>query len=163
MKNLLIIGAGQYGSVVYDIASSLKEFSRIEFLDDNNKKAIGKVENLKDFKGEFTHCIVAVGNPEIRKAFLQKAENEGFAIETLISHMAFCSPSATIGEGSIIEPMAVVNANAVLGKGCIVSAGGVVNHNAEVKNFSQVDCNATVSSRAVVEENEKIPCGEVRK
>lgn len=161
MKKLLIIGAGQYGSVVQDIANSLKEFSRIEFIDDNSEKAIGKVKNLKDFKGEFTHCIAAVGNPEIRKAFLQQAKGEGFAVEPLISPMAFCSPTATVGEGSVLEPMAVVNANAVLGKGCIVSAGGVVNHNAILGDFSQVDCNATVSARAVVEENKKIPCGEV--
>lgn len=161
MKNLLIIGAGQFGSVVEDIAISLNEFSRIEFLDDNSEKAIGRVENLRDFSGEFTHCIVAIGNAVIRKAFLEKAQAEGFSTEPLISPKAFCSPSARLGDGTIIEPMAVVNANAALGKGCIVSAGGVVNHNAILGDFSQVDCNATVSARAVVEENKKIPCGEV--
>ena len=34
MKNLLIIGAGQYGVVAKEIAESMKCFEKIDFVDD---------------------------------------------------------------------------------------------------------------------------------
>ena len=34
MKNLLIIGAGQYGMVAKEIAESMKCFEKIDFVDD---------------------------------------------------------------------------------------------------------------------------------
>ena len=39
MKNLLIIGAGQYGMVAKEIAESMKCFEKIDFVDDVCRKS----------------------------------------------------------------------------------------------------------------------------
>lgn len=39
-KNLLILGAGQYGYVAKEVAESMGHFEKITFLDDNNERAI---------------------------------------------------------------------------------------------------------------------------
>ena len=41
-KNLLILGAGQYGQVAKEIAEETGYFDKIAFLDDNSEQAIGK-------------------------------------------------------------------------------------------------------------------------
>ena len=45
-KSLLIIGAGEYGQVIKEIAE-LNGFEKIEFLDDKNPIAIGKINQLE--------------------------------------------------------------------------------------------------------------------
>ena len=44
-KNLLILGAGQYGQIVYETAEAMGCFDRIDFLDDQNPIAIGVLED----------------------------------------------------------------------------------------------------------------------
>ncbi len=161
MKKLLILGAGQYGSVAYDIAKNTREFSQIEFLDDNNPIAIGKFSDYLRFSEEFSHAVVAIGNPDIKLDFLEKLKKSDFCVLPLISPLAFVSESATLGDGVIIEPLAVISANAVVEDGCIISAGAVVNHNAVVEKGCHIDCNCTVAARAVVKEKTKLPCGSV--
>ncbi len=158
---LLILGAGQYGHVALDVATSTEKFSKIDFLDDNNEKAIGILNKLADFKGKYDCCTVAIGNNELRETFLKNAEDIGYDLSPLISPHAFISPSATIEKGAIIEPFAVVNANAVVGKGSYVSACSVINHNAVVGEYCHIDCGTIVTARAIVSPKTKTPCGAV--
>ena len=50
-KNLLIIGAGDYGQIAYEIAEAMERFEKIDFLDDNSELAIGKEVILKSWQG----------------------------------------------------------------------------------------------------------------
>lgn len=159
MANLLIIGAGQYGNVVYELANSTANFETIDFLDDNNEKAIGKLSDIESYQKLYDMAIVAIGNPEIRLNYLDLLEAYGYTIPVLISPFAYVSPTAKIQKGSIIEPMAVIHNNTDIGKGCIICAGAVVNHNATIKSGCQIDCNATVPAQASLPQNTKLESG----
>lgn len=159
MKSLLIIGAGEYGQLVHEIAEALA-YDKIEYLDDNSILAIGTVKEFPHFEGQYEEFIVAIGNPEIRKSLFENL-SRCFSPATLIHPRAYVSPSASIGRGTIIEPMAVVQSNSVVGEGCIINTGAVVNHNCKVGAYSQIDCNATVSARTEVKSGVKILAGSV--
>ena len=116
--NLLILGAGEYGQLVKELVRN--KYTTIDFLDDRSETAIGKLEDYKKYVGKY-EAIVAIGNNDVRMAWLEKLEEAGFNIPTLISPQAYVSPSAVIGQGCIIEPMAVINANAKVEKGSIIS------------------------------------------
>ena len=77
MSNLLILGAGQYGSVVYEIAESLQCYNKINFLDDKNPVAIGILQDYTKFVGEYDSAIVAIGNPDIRLNYIEKLKAAG--------------------------------------------------------------------------------------
>ena len=155
---LLILGAGEYGQLVKELAQN--KYATIDFLDDNLSVAIGKFGEYKKFVGEY-EAIVAIGNNEARLAWIEKLVEVGFVIPTLISPQAFVSPSAKIEMGCIIEPMAVINTNGKVEKGTIVSAGAVVNHNAVVKQGCHIDCNAVVGADAIVPEKMHLNYGQV--
>lgn len=159
MKNLLILGAGQYGSVVYEIAMAMECFDKVEFLDDNNPMAIGKLQDYLQFADEYAEAIVAIGNPKIRLEYIEKLENAGYEIATLIHPKAYVSPTSTVDVGCVIEPMAGINANAVVGKGCLVSMGAIINHNAVINAGCHIDCGSVVVARNIVQENTKIQNG----
>ena len=149
--NLLIIGAGQYGYVAKEIAESLNEYEKIDFLDDNNEEAIDKVSNLSNFKNDYDRAIVSIGNPEVREKLTKELLDNNFILAKLISPKAYVSNSSTVGDGSIVEPMAVVNANSKVGISTLVCAGAIINHNAIVKDFCQINCGSVVKPNSIVE------------
>lgn len=167
-QKLLIIGAGIYGLVAKEIAESMGCFERIAFADDHAEQStdgtpvIGTTWDLPALSNEYTHVVVAIGNPEVRQKLLNRiAEETRLQVANLISPCAYVSPSAQLGKGCIIEPMAVVHANCVLGSGCFICAGAVVNHASICGECVQVDCNATVAGRTVIARGAKIPAGTV--
>ena len=72
MKKLLILGAGQYGKVAYEIASTMEQFERIEYLDDNSETAVGKLSDYKKLKNDYDSAIVAIGNAEMRLDLIEQ-------------------------------------------------------------------------------------------
>lgn len=160
-RNLLILGAGQYGRVARETAQAMGSFEKIEFLDDNSLIAIGQLEDYIDLLQSYDSAFVAMGNPQLRMYWLDKLERAGFDLPALVHPKAYVSPSAKLGKGIIVEPMAVVNSEAVIETGGLLCAGCVVNHNAHVLPGCQVDCNAVVSSNAVLPEGTKVASGTV--
>lgn len=158
--NLLILGAGQYGCLVKEIAEAMDCFGIIDFLDDQNPKAIGKLSEYGAYCGAYSCAAVAMGDPQLRLQYLERLGAQ-FQLPQLIHPQSYVSPSAVLGPGCVVEPMAVIHTGATLGKGCLVCAGAVVNHNAIVGDGCQLDCNCTVTARAEVFSGSKVHSGEV--
>ena len=157
-KSLLIIGAGIYSTVAFDVAESMNFFDKIDFADDqavstpDGKPVVGKISE---------YAFVAIGNPKIRLTLINKLEDEtSLKVWSLVSPQAYVSPSAQIYKGTIVEPMAVIHAKSVIMTGCIISAGAVVNHASVLCDGVHVDCNATVGGTALVPAGTKIFSGE---
>lgn len=160
-KSLLILGAGQYGQVVRETAEAMGCFSKIAFLDDNSPLAIGKMAEYEGFVKEYGNAFVAMGNPLLRRQWLDALEKAEYDLPVLIHPKAYVSPSALLGKATIVEPLAVVNTGAVVEQGGLLCAGCVVNHNAHVMPVCQIDCNAIVASNATVPEGTKVCSGVV--
>jgi acetyltransferase-like isoleucine patch superfamily enzyme len=150
--NLLILGAGSQGSVVKETAEALGVFHDIAYLDDdlNNKLAIDTCENYKKYINQYPIAIPSFGNCELRAKWIERLEEAGFIIPTLIHPMATVSPSAVIEEGTIVEMKAIINTGAVIKHGCIISSGAVVDLNAVVCENTHVGSAATVKKNAIV-------------
>ncbi len=159
MDNLLILGAGQYSSIIYEIAEASGNYGKIDFLDDYNPTAIGKLSESKSFIKSYNSAIVAIGNPEKRLELTEELENIGYTIPVLISDKAFVSKSSVIEKGTVIEPMSVVHSNVYIGKSCLICAGAVINHNAIIEAGCQVDCNSTVCAQETLPKNTKLNSG----
>ena len=162
-NNLLIVGAGDYGYIIKEIAQTAGTFGKISFVDDNSTRedVAGTTNMLYELSAEYRYCIVAIGNSTIRKRFFSLVSECGYEIPTLVHPKAYLSPSAKVGRGSVIEPMAVVHSNAFIGEGCLICAGSIVNHNASIGDFCQIDCNAVIGAGAFIPEETKIVYGEV--
>ena len=161
-RTLLIVGAGTYSYIAYEIAVDMKLFDCIDFIDDeknvapNGAAVIGKMSDLKALSDNYTDAIVAIGNPDVRLAAIERISNEtNLNVCTLISPHAYVSPSATLAEGVIVEPMAVVQSDASIEKCSLISSGAVIKHNATVKEFCYIDCNFVVASGEVVSPKSK--------
>ena len=160
MSSLLIIGAGQYGMVVKEIAEFLG-YEKIGFLDDNNPIAIGGLDEYTGFTDEYGSAAAAIGNAEMRMKLLKELEKAGYELPVLIHNKAYVSPSARIGAGTVIEPMAVVNTDTEIGIGCIISAGAIINHNCIIGDGCHIDCGTVVGARTVIKAKTNTKYGEI--
>lgn len=167
---LLIVGAGTYAAVAAEIAASMGCFEKISFVDDERKATasgvavVGTTQDIGKLADEYDSIVVALGDPHVRLALLEKIKSDTpYRIASLISPLAYVSPSAHITEGCVIEPMAVIHTGCLLKRGCIISAGAVVNHESICSEGVHVDCNATVAGYTTVPARAKIPCGETFK
>lgn len=172
-KNLLILGAGQYGTVVKEIAEAMGCFDKIDFLDDTfgmgatdgnyHEPSIGKLTDLEKYSPDYTYAIVAMGDAQLRQLWTNKALENCYRIPVIVSPMAYVSKSAQLRQGDVIEPLAVVHANAAIGVATYISAGAIVNHNSFISDYCHINCNAVVMSGALVAPCTYVqPCEVVR-
>jgi UDP-N-acetylbacillosamine N-acetyltransferase len=159
-KNLLILGAGQFGTVVKEIAESLGVFEKIAFLDDTfgreeyegdyHEQSIGKLDQYEEFRADYNYALVSIEDPEIRMEWTKKLLESDYSIPILVSPHAYVSPNAQLSMGTVVEPMAVVNANTHIGNGSFVAAGAVIDHNLFVADYCNIQCGTIVMPGALV-------------
>lgn len=70
MKRLWILAAEGHGTVVKEVAE-VGGYSKIDFFDNNFPHAIGKINDLENFK-EYESVFVSIGNNKIRKQLLDR-------------------------------------------------------------------------------------------
>lgn len=167
-RSLLIIGAGTYGLVAYELACDMNQFKKIDFVDDKRTESpvgdiiVGDTGDLVALSAGYTDVIVAVGNPETRLQLLDRINREtSLHIATLVSPKAYIAPTATVAEGVIVEPFAVVHTRCEIQRGCLISAGAVINHESVCEEGVHVDCNASISGYERVPSKTKVTCGTV--
>ena len=124
MKRLVILGAGGYGRTVADVAHQLG-YSTIVLDDADPAHPLSSFQSYFNFS---TFFIPAFGNNAFRMEWINKIEENGGQLATLIHPTAYVSPTATIKSGTVILPHAVVNTDVVVGKGCIINLGAIVDH-----------------------------------
>lgn len=149
-KNLLILGAGQYGHVVKEIAEDTGIFDKIDFLDDFAPSAIGRFDEIEKFKTEYKNAVVALGNADLREKLIGNLILAGYNLPAIISPKAYVSKSAKLGYNTIIEPLAIVNTESEIGNGTFICAGAIVNHNVKIGECCLLQCGSVVPANSVV-------------
>ena len=164
MVNVYLFGASGHGKVVKDILNA--NGVKVEaFVDDNPRvdECSGR-KVLHDATG-LSPMIVSIGVNKIRRIvvdrLIAKANAEGYPLEfaTAIHPSAIISPSAKIGEGTVVMAGAVINADAVIGKHCIVNTGATVDHDCVVEDYCHIAPGANVSGGTHIGEGTWIGIG----
>lgn len=124
MNRLVILGAGGYGNTVKDIAEQLGyEVIQLDDADETHPLA-----SFTEYVNSSTEFIPAFGNNEFRLSWLDRLQDAGALLATLIHPTAYISPKAKIGEGIVVLPHAIVNTDVTIDRGCILNLGCMVDH-----------------------------------
>ena len=157
MKRLVILGSGGYGRTVRDIAESLG-YSTIVLDDANLLHPLSSFQSCIDSSTSF---IPAFGNNALRMEWINKIEESGGHLATLIHPTAYVSPTATINPGTVILPHAIINTDVLVGKGCIINLGAIVDHGCILEEGVHLAPGAIVKGENRIEKCSKIEAGEV--
>ena len=130
-KVIIILGSGSQGLITSDLCRDM-DLKVKGFLDDT--KDVGTQVNGLPVMGEFSLArdgslgkdvsyTVALGDPFARSQIFRKILLAGGEAATIVHPKAWISPSATIGEGSVISPFCYLKAGARIGRFCLLEVG----------------------------------------
>lgn len=157
---LNILGASGHGRVVADIAK-LRGYTEIYFYDDNQSlkecggyPVVGTEVDLGQAIGQL---FIAIGNPKIRRRFMEKYKNRNFPV--LIHPKAVVAKNAEIKSGSVIMAGAVINTGVKIGIGCIVNTSSSVDHDCLIGDYAHVSVGTHLCGTVGVGEDTWIGAG----
>lgn len=156
-KKLVILGSGGYGRTVYDIAEQLGY--SITVLDDTDKEH--PLASFVCYIDDDTEFIPAFGNNEFRLQWINRIEEAGRKLATLIHPSAYVSPKAQVSVGCVILPGAIVNTGSKVGKGCIINLGAMVDHDVVIEEGVHLCLRCIVKGENRISRCEKIEAGEI--
>lgn len=152
---MYLYGASGHGKVIKDIAEA-QGCSVEGFVDDNTNLSLYCEKKVYHQVDGLSPMIVSIGDNKTRKRIVEKMECQ----YTLAIHpSAIVSPSAKIGEGTVVMPGAIINADAVIGKHCIINTGASVDHECVVGDYCHIAPHASLCGQVHVGEGTLISVG----
>ncbi len=163
MSNLLILGAGGMGHMIYEMAMESGEYEKVSFLDDAKKEStvVGKLIDYSDFHGEYDCAVAAFGNNKLRLSWIEKLMACGYTVPVIVHPSAVVSSSAEIGAGCFVMPRAVINTKARLDIGCLVNSGAVVDHDAVLEKGCHISLGSVIRAYCQISAFRKVADGKV--
>ena len=164
MKKLLILGAGGYGRTIADVARQLGCYQKIAFLDDGREGVpgvLGICEDFLQFADEATEMYPAFGSNATRMSWMERLEEHGIRVPTLVHPTAYVSPLATLYAGVTVLPGAVVNTGVTVEQGCIINIGALIDHDSVIEPGCHLAPGAIVKAENRIPAFSKIDSGTV--
>ncbi|HEY0111893.1 MAG TPA: NeuD/PglB/VioB family sugar acetyltransferase [Allosphingosinicella sp.] len=157
---LAIFGSGGMGRELYDVAVRAMPGREIVFVTDHpngpilGSSAIGPDELLRE-----DELIIAVGDSHHRKTVADRFVGRSFA--NLHSCNSLVSPSAQIGEGSVVCDFSVVNSSTVIGRHFQGNVFSQVSHDCRIGDFVTLSPRASVNGWVEIGDGTLIGAGAI--
>lgn len=160
MGKVYLYGASGHGKVIKETLEA--NGSGVEaFVDDN--LAVNECAGLPVLHSAqgCSPVIVSIGVNRVRKIIVERLQAADSNVEfaTAIHPSAVVSPSAKIGEGTVVMAGAVINADAVIGKHCIVNTGATIDHDVVLEDYVHVAPGVNISGATHVGEGTWVGVG----
>ena len=153
MRKINLFGASGHAKVIIDIIER-NGFEVGCIFDDNIEvenfmgRKVYSVYNLELLNAN--PIIISIGDNKVRKAIHDKFQLN--LAPPLIHPSAIVSPSASIGNGTVIMPNAVVNAAVSIGKNCIINTAAVVEHDCAVHDYVHMSPKSSLAGGVIIKE-----------
>lgn len=163
---LLILGAGGHGRAVADLARACG-FTIAGFTEPGGRgrDVVGTDDDLLALTQRLSldGAVVGVGNTALarRAALFGRLRERGLATPRLVHPSAIVSPSATVGEGTVVLPNAVVGADCVVGSNVVIYSGCVLEHDCRIEDHAYLAPGAILCGEVRVEEGAFVGAGAV--
>lgn len=152
---MFLYGASGHAKVIIDILKA--NGMEIEGLLDDNPD-VTELMGYKVLHGvnDVSSLIISIGNNRIRKMIAERLETR---FEKAVHPSAIMSPSAKVGDGTVVMQGAIVQACAEIGKHCIVNTGASVDHECVLEDYVHVSPHSTLCGNVHVGEGAWIGAG----
>ena len=123
--------------------------------DDPELSALCGVPVVHDAKG-LSPMIISIGNCVNRRTIAEKLHCE---FGSAIHPSAVISPSATLGEGTVVMAGAVINAETKVGCHCIINTKASIDHECVIEDYCHIAPGCTISGAVHIGEGTWIGVG----
>lgn len=159
MEIINLFGASGHAKVIEDIISSQSNKVGCMFDDAPHCSEIHGIPVYKTPEAIVNGpLIISIGSNKIRKLI---AERYSVDYAKAVHQNAIISPTATIGEGSVIMHGAIIQADARIGRHCIINTGASVDHECCIEDFVHISPHSTLCGNVSVGEGSWIGAGTI--
>jgi sugar O-acyltransferase (sialic acid O-acetyltransferase NeuD family) len=159
--SILLIGAGGHAQSCIDVIEQEGEFRIAGLVGSPHElgsnifgyPVLGTDSDLPNLQKKIQYALVTVGQiktPKPRMTLFQRADQIGFVMPTIVSPMAYVSPHAVLGTGTIVMHGAIINAGVVIGSNCILNSRTLVEHGAAIGDHCHIATAAIVNGDAII-------------
>jgi len=157
----VVFGCGSQARYVIDNLRSHGEDRILGLVDLETGGAVGRVMNGVTVKWTFEQAlaeldprqvevIIAHGKNALRKRVVEALSSKGFRFFSAVHERASVSPSATLGDGCIVNAGAVLLPNCRLERFVIVHSGAVIEHDCVLSERANVAPGVHLAGRVKV-------------
>ena len=152
---MYLYGASGHAKVIIDILHA--EGTQVDGLIDDNP-VVEMLHGYPVFHGrsDLFPVIISIGDNRVRRMISQRLRG---MFGKAIYPSAIVSPSATIGEGTVIMQGAIIQADTQIGKHCIINTGASVDHESVIDNYVHISPHSTLCGNVKVGEGTWIGAG----
>jgi sugar O-acyltransferase (sialic acid O-acetyltransferase NeuD family) len=170
-SQLVIAGAGGHAKVIIEavrthgrwiVAALTDPVIRGEVL---GVPVVGTDEELPRLRQQgLAAGLVGVGSirlPTLRVELFQRLREVGFVLPSVYHFRATVSPTAEVGEGTVVLAGAVINAQARVGRNVIVNTGAIIEHDCVIGDHVHVAPRSVVGGGAAIEARVHVGMGAI--
>lgn len=165
MAVLGIVGAGGHGREAHAIATS--RYDRVLFADDGvvDSERLARIASppvieLADLAGSCDECVIAVGDPSVRRAIADRLD-PACPLATLVADTASIGTDVELAGGVMIYPGAVLTTNIRIGRHSHVNCGAVLSHDCRIGEFVSVSPGVLLNGDVTIEDGVFLGSGAV--
>lgn len=165
MIKVIIVGAGQNGSVVQSILSRSSIYSVEGFFDDGDikdKKILGKVSDYIKFINDY-HFFISPTNNQFRKKTYLEFKEHGARFVNAIHESAFIESGVRLGENVMIGAFSYVNIRTSVGDNTIINNGCNIEHDNTIGSHCHLAPRVSTSGEVVIKDDVFIGTGAIMK
>lgn len=148
-SGLLLIGAGGHAKSCIDVIEQENEFQIVGLVGSLNEvgnrvigyEVLGTDDDLPELMKFAQFALISVGQigvNELRSNLFSKILNLGFKSPVVTSPLAYVSPHAVVGKGTVVMHHATINAGAAVGNNCIINSQVLIEHDVVVGDHSHI-------------------------
>lgn len=162
VKDLIIIGASDFGREVAALVSNInevkKEWNLLGFVDDGLEgytmegfEILGEVESIYLMNPK-PYVVIAIANTRIKKKIAEELELNNIPLATLVHPSVIISDHVELGAGSIVAAGTIFAINTKLGEHCILNLGCRIGHDTILGNYSSCMPGTNLAGKVTVGE-----------
>lgn len=167
---VVVYGAGGHARVLLELMDRASISPVAGLLDDNpdlvNTKidgipVLGSIERLAHIirVNHIHRAAIAVGDNALRKKFADHARQLGLRLPLLIHPQAYVSPTAKLGDGTVIMAGAVVSTHVQIGELGIVNTRASIDHDCYIGDSVHIAPGCTLAGNVTIGDGALIGVG----
>ena len=160
-SGLLLVGAGGHAKSCIDVIEQENEFQIVGLVGSLNEvgtrvigyEVLGTDSDLPELMKFAQFALISVGQigvNELRSNLFSKILNLGFKSPVVTSPLAYVSPHAVVGKGTVVMHHATINAGAAVGNNCIINSQVLIEHDVVVEDHTHIATGVTMNGGSTV-------------
>ncbi|MFC2151961.1 acetyltransferase [Bacteroidota bacterium] len=173
-KPIILIGGGGHCKSCIDVIEQNNQFQIKGIVDLPEKKGqdilgyqiFATDDDLKVLSHEYKYFLITLGqidSADRRKTLFNALKEFNITLPVIQSPLAYVSPHAEVGEGTIIMHNALINSNAKIGNNCIINTKALIEHDVQIGNHCHISTGAIVNGSTVIGDETFFGSGAVSK